>query len=187
MRYMDVCRRLAIHACMSHVGMYVARWHVCRTLACMSRRNAIHPSISCPISHTATLYNTLQHPATHCNALQHTATHRNTLQHNVTSCDTATRCNTLQHAATRCDTVHLMSHLRRETTVRHCTRENTLQHICNTLQHTECNNLQQTATNCNKLQHTATRCNTQDQALHKNTQDDVLTCLSDTTYTCATP
>jgi len=83
---------------------------------------------------------------THYNT--HNATHYNT--HN------ATHCNTPQRTATHCNTGSRHSSMFRANGLRG-TQQKTLHIFCNTLQHTQRNTLQYTATHCNTLQHTATQ------------------------------
>jgi len=133
--------------------------------------------------------NTLQHTATHCkhcSALQHTSTHCNTPQHTA---------NTLQHTATHCNTLSSYStsanwrasqmwRVYPSKSCRTCAHTSTravsipngmhtipslrrARALWYTLQHTDCNTRQHTATHCNTLQHTATHCNT--YQVHYNT------------------
>jgi len=137
----------------------------CNTLQHTTTNTLQHTVTHCNIlSHTATLHHTstqyvflrlrlgaahhtaihctLQHIA-HCNTLQHTAT--NTLQHIVTHRNILSHTATLHHTSTH----YVFLRLRLGAT--HHTATD-----CNRLQQTATNTLQHTVTHCNILSHTAT-------------------------------
>ena len=130
----------------------------------------------------ATHWKTLQHTATHCNTLQHTATHCNTLQH------TAAHCKTLQytgtHRSTRwCNSKTLQHRMWAAESKCRCYcaslcvwHYNTPQHTVVQRQHaaTHCNTLQDTARHCCTMQHTTTQDVSDETALHRSCECQVL-------------